>query len=241
MKAKWILAIAAIGCVALPAAPAGAATKAQFRAKCANAWTGSKDTAAYRSFRTRCTTAATAATSDATDAGNPTSVTANSKRSKAACTIQFPLPRRTAAKKKAFNTCVTASNRAQRSYGLKALKATLMGANEVPPAHGATGTASVRVNRAQRRVCVTLTLRGESGAILAHIHRGRAGQNGPPVVDLTTTQLLDALNRGKAGKLCVNGVASALLRDLRANPANYYVNIHTTQHAAGAARGQLHR
>ena len=71
-------------------------------------------------FRAKCTAAATAATSDATDAGNPTNVTANGKRSKAACNIQFPLPRRSAAKKKAFNTCVTASNSAQKSYGLKA-------------------------------------------------------------------------------------------------------------------------
>ena len=241
MKGKWILAIAALGCVALAAAPAGAATKAQFRAKCSNAWTGSKQTAAFRSFRTKCTTAATAATSDATDAGNPTNATANSKRSKAACNIQFPLPRRTAAKKKAFNTCVTASNNAQRSYGLKALKATLRAANEVPPAGAATGTASVRVNLAQKRVCVTLTLKGERGAILAHIHSGVAGTNGPPVVDLTTTQLLDTLNQGKAAKLCVNGVATALLRDLRAHPTRYYVNIHTAAHAGGAARGQLHK
>ncbi len=241
MTAKWILAITAIGCATLAAAPAGAATTSQFRAKCANAWTGGKDTAAYRSFRTRCTTAARAATSDATDAGNPTSVISNTKRAKAACTIQFPLPRRSAAKKKAYNTCVTAANRAQRSYGLKALRATLLGANEVPAAHSATGTASVRVNVAQRRLCVTLTLKGETGAILAHIHSGRAGQNGPPVVDLTTAQLLDSLNRGRAGKLCVNGIGTALLRDLRRHPGNYYVNIHTTQHAAGAARGQLHR
>ena len=241
MKGKWMLAAAALGCVAVAAAPAGAATKAQFRAKCSNAWTGSKQTAAFRSFRTKCTTAATAATSDATDAGNPTNATANRKRSKAACNVEFPLPRKTAAKKKAFNTCVTASNNAQKAYGLKALKATLLGANEVPAAGAATGTASVRVNLAQKRVCVALTLKGETGAILAHIHSGAAGTNGPPVVNLTTTQLLDSLNQGKSAKLCVNGLETALLRDLRAHPASYYVNIHTQQHAGGAARGQLHR
>src|SRR5215218_1918756 len=206
MRGQWMLAAAAIGCAVLAAAPAGAATKTQFRAKCSNAWTGSKDTAAFRSFRTRCTRAATAATSDATDAGNPTSTVANGKRSKAACNVEFPLPRKTAAKKKAFNTCVTASSNAQRSYGLKALKAALRGANEVPAAGGATGTASVRVNLAQKRVCVTLTLKGETGAILAHIHSGVAGANGPPVVDLTTPQLLDSLNHGKAGKVCQNGL-----------------------------------
>ena len=114
--------------------------------------------------------------------------------------MQFPLPRRTAAKKKAFNTCVTASNNAQRAYGLKALKATLRAANEVPPAGAASGTASVRVNLAQKRVCVTLTLKGERGALLAHIHSGVAGTNGPPVVDLNTTELLDSLNQRQGGE-----------------------------------------
>ncbi|MDX6378018.1 MAG: hypothetical protein QOE98_2321, partial [Gaiellaceae bacterium] len=41
MKGKRMLAAAAIGCVVLAGAPAGAATKAQFRAKCSNAWSGS--------------------------------------------------------------------------------------------------------------------------------------------------------------------------------------------------------
>jgi CHRD domain len=243
MNAKWMLAAAAIGCVAVAAAPAGAATKTQFRAKCSNAWTGSKETAAFRTFRTKCTTAATAATSDATDAGNPTNATANSKRSKAACNVQFPLPRKSAAKKKAFNTCVTASNSAQKAFAPKPLKATLRGANEVPAAGGATGTASVRINLAQKRVCVTLTIKnfGAAGAILAHIHKGAAGANGPPVVDLTTTDLLSALDHNAPAKLCVNGVATALMRDIRAHPGSYYVNIHNTQYPGGAARGQLHK
>jgi hypothetical protein len=240
MKGKWILAAAAVACAVLAGAPAGAATKAQFRAKCTSAWTGSKNTAAFRSFRTRCTKAATAATSDATDAGNPTNPTANARRSRAACNIQFPKPRNTAAKRKAYNTCVTASNRAQRSYAARPLTATLRGSDEVPAAGAAGGTASVRLNLAQNRVCVTLTLTGETGAILAHIHQGGAGANGSPVVDLTTTELLDALNHNRAGKLCVNGVATSLMLDIRAHPGQYYVNIHTTSHAGGAARGQLH-
>ncbi len=243
MRTRWILAAAALGCSVLAAAPAGAATTAEFRAKCANAWTGSKDTAAYRSWRTRCIKAAKAATSDATDAGNRTNTTANTKRSKAACNVQFPPPRRTTAKKKAFNRCVTASNSAQRSYAAKPFKATLKGSNEVPPAGAAAGTASVRINLAERRVCVTLTLTnfGAAGAILAHIHKGAAGTNGPPVVDLTTVELLGALNHNQPGKLCVNGVASALMRDIRAHPGQYYVNIHNQQYPGGAARGQLRR
>jgi hypothetical protein len=242
MKGKWMLAAAAIGCVVLAGAPAGAATKAQFRAKCSNAWSGSKTTAAFRSFRTRCTKAATAATSDATDAGNPTSTPANTKRSKAACNIQFPKPRNTAAKRKAYNACVTASNRAQRSYAPRPLKATLLGSNEAPPAGGASGTASVRLNLAQQRVCVTLTLTnfGAAAATGAHIHQGLPAGTGPVVVNFTTLELLDALNHNTPGRLCVNGVDTALMRDIRAHPGQYYVNIHNTQYPGGAARGQLH-
>jgi hypothetical protein len=30
------------------------------------------------------------------------------------------------------------------------------------------------------------------------------------------------------------------MRDIRAHPGQYYVNIHNTQYPGGAARGQLH-
>ena len=243
MNGKWILGLAAVACVVLAGAPAEGATKAQFRAKCSNAWSGSKATATFRSFRTRCMKAATAATSDATDAGNQTSTAANRSRSRRACNIQFPPPRNTAAKRKAYNTCVTASNSAQRSYGLKALRATLLGSSEVPAAGGATGAASVRLNLAQQRVCVTLTYTdfGAAGTTAAHIHSGAVGAAGPPVVSLTTTEVLTALDHHTPARVCVNGVSTATIRDILAHPANYYLNIHNTQDPGGAARGQLHR
>jgi hypothetical protein len=37
---------------------------------------------------------------------------------------------------------------------------------------------------------------------------------------------------------CVT-VDAALAQDLAANPRNYYVNVHTTDHPAGEIRGQL--
>ncbi len=243
MKSKWILAIAAVGCVALASAPAQGATTSQVRAKCSAAWSGSKTTAAFRSYRTKCTAAAKAAISDATDAGNPTSTAANRTRAQRACTIKFPKPRNTAAKRKAYNTCVTAARNAQRAYGLKALRATLKGSNEPGGAGGATGTASVRVNVGAKRVCVTLTLDnfGAAGALAAHIHKGAAGVDGPVAVTIYTTESLAALDHHQPSRLCVNGGAStAVLRDIRAHPGNYYVNIHNTQFPNGAARGQLH-
>jgi hypothetical protein len=241
MKAKWILAMAAVACVTVAGGSAQGATKAQFRAKCSSAWSGSKTTATFRSFRARCTRAATAATSDATDAGNPTSTVANRSRSRRACNIQFPPPRTTAARRKAYNSCVTASSQAQRAYGLKALRATLLGSNETPPGTG-SGAASVRLNLAQQRVCVTLTFTGfgAAGTTAAHIHSGAAGTDGPPVVSLTTAEVLSALDHHTPARLCVNGVSTTTIRDILAHPANFYVNIHNTQFPNGAVRGQLH-
>ena len=244
MKGTWILALAAVGCVAVAGAPAQGATRSQIRAKCSDAWSGSKTTAAFRGFRTRCTTAATAAISDATDAGNPTSASANKTRSKRACNIRFPAPRNTAAKRKAYTTCVTAASNAQKAYGLKALKATLNGSDEVGGAGAATGTASVRVNVAAKRVCVTLTLDsfGAADALAAHIHKGAAGVDGPVAVAIYTTESLDALDHHQPSKLCVNGGApTPVLKDILAHPAGYYVNIHNKQFPNGAARGQLHK
>ena len=245
MRGKWILAVAAVGCVVLAGAPAQGATTAQIRAKCSAAWSGSKTTAAFRSYRTRCTAAAKAAISDATDAGNPTVTAANRARAQRACNIKFPKPRNTAAKRKAYNACVAAAMNAQRAFGLRALRATLKGSNEVGGAGGATGTASVRVNVAARRVCVTLTFDnfGAAGALAAHIHKGAAGVDGGVVVTIYTPAVLTALDHHQPGRMCANGAAAAptaVLRDIRAHPGNYYVNIHNTQFPNGAARGQLH-
>ena len=60
--------------------------------------------------------------------------------------------------------------------------------------------------------------------ILAHIHRGAAGTNGPVVVDFM--EPVNGLNG------CVQADA-ALIKDIRQDPAAYYVNVHTTNNAGG--------
>ena len=241
MKLKAILALAAMGCLVLVTVPAQSATKAQIGAKCRAAWTGSTATAAFRSYRAKCIRAATAAISDATDAGNPTSTPANTKRSRKACGRQYP-SHASGANRKGFNACVKATSKAQRAFAGRPLRATLKGSNEVPSAGGASGTASVRLNQGKHRVCVTLTLKNFAGTPnLAHIHKGGKGANGGIAVDLVTPGLIAALAAHKPGKACFNGVAVAVIKDIRAHPGTYYVNIHTSAHPNGAARGQLHK
>ncbi|MEU7747581.1 CHRD domain-containing protein [Nonomuraea sp. NPDC049158] len=68
-----------------------------------------------------------------------------------------------------------------------------------------------------------------------HIHRGKAGVNGPVVIDLLSKGTI----RGNTsfGSVRVN---SSLLRDIKKHPKNWYANMHTAQFPDGAVRGQLH-
>lgn len=120
----------------------------------------------------------------------------------------------------------------------KPLATALQPQQEVAPfigAAGASGRAELRLNSGQQRICVDLTTSGFD-LVLAHIHEGRAGTNGGVVVDFTS--LID----GDRAVGCVP-VSRDLVKEIRQNPAGYYVNTH--QGVPGTAgffqgvRGQL--
>lgn len=96
------------------------------------------------------------------------------------------------------------------------------------------GSATVLVKGA-RQVCFGMTVASIGKPVAAHIHRGRAGENGPVVITLTQPATGDP----GASSGCVR-VGRALVADLQAHPKSYYVNVHTEEFAAGAIRGQLH-
>ncbi len=116
------------------------------------------------------------------------------------------------------------------------LVATMTGAAEVPPADpDGTGTAEVWVNAGQKRVCwrigvASITL----PATAAHIHLGAAGVNGDVKVTLSPP---DATGKSSG----CTAVTRELARNLIRHPAQYYVNVHTTDFPGGAIRGQLAR
>lgn len=74
----------------------------------------------------------------------------------------------------------------------------------------------------------------------AHIHKGKAGENGPVVANLAWPQdgqaadCLDARLRPAQFPL-----GDGVVADILANPADYYVNVHNTEFPGGAVRGQL--
>ncbi|MFC4534648.1 CHRD domain-containing protein [Sphaerisporangium dianthi] len=69
-----------------------------------------------------------------------------------------------------------------------------------------------------------------------HIHRGKAGVNGPVVIDLLSNGTI----RGNTSFGSVR-VKSSLLAGIKKNPKNWYANLHTAQFPDGAVRGQLHK
>ena len=114
------------------------------------------------------------------------------------------------------------------------LTASLTGLQEVPGPGDpdGNGTAEIRADPANGRVCWELYARAIEPATAAHIHRGEAGTAGPPVVPLTTPGA-DGRSSGCAA------VDPALAQEIAARAFSFYVNVHTQAQPAGAIRGQL--
>lgn len=104
---------------------------------------------------------------------------------------------------------------------------------EVPPGDpDGTGVAVIRINGT--------TVQWEVGVAniapptVGHIHRGIAGVAGPIVIGFTPLTF-----RNGVASAAVNVTNQALLDEIRANPAGFYVNIHNAEFPGGAVRGQL--
>jgi hypothetical protein len=120
--------------------------------------------------------------------------------------------------------------------GAKGLKAKLTGAAEVPGPGDADGKGRARILVLKQfdAVCFRLRWRDIAAPTDAHIHKGAPDVAGPVVVPLFDDD--SVRERG-----CVDGVDRDLLRDIKRNPSDYYVNIHNADFPGGAIRGQLSR
>lgn len=111
--------------------------------------------------------------------------------------------------------------------------AVLTGAAEIPgpgdPDGG--GAARITINPGKSEVCWELTAEDIGTATAAHIHEGSLTEAGPIVVTLSAPT-------GGAASGC-RSVDSAEVAEILADPAGYYVNVHSTDLPAGAIRGQL--
>jgi hypothetical protein len=124
--------------------------------------------------------------------------------------------------------------------------ASLRGDEEVPPADdNGRGRAVINVNVRERRVCFDLSWRRIASPTRSHIQEGRRGVNGDIVVTLfengTDPDFVPLPDSIRSVQGCTGGLQRALLRDIRDNPRQFYVNIHNATFPGGAIRGQLHR
>jgi len=71
----------------------------------------------------------------------------------------------------------------------------------------------------------------------AHIHQGGVNTDGPIKIPLPLTPAPTSGLSGAWAK-CIS-VADTLANAIRANPGNYYVNVHNSAFPNGAIRGQL--
>jgi hypothetical protein len=99
------------------------------------------------------------------------------------------------------------------------------------------GIAIVNVNAELERVCWLISVARIDTVTMSHIHRGPKDVNGPVVVNL----MPPLANPTAFG--CNDGdqVTTELANEIIANPAGFYVNVHTELFGPGAIRGQLKR
>jgi hypothetical protein len=104
----------------------------------------------------------------------------------------------------------------------------------------ATGTANVELNQGLSRVCWRLTGSNlTSPMTAAHIHLGPAGTNGPVVIGFFGPPGTTPPPASLPAEGCVENVSGALIKRIRQNPAQFYVNVHTVLFPNGEMRGQL--
>ncbi|MGB8962879.1 MAG: CHRD domain-containing protein [Pseudonocardiaceae bacterium] len=99
------------------------------------------------------------------------------------------------------------------------------------------GVARLDLDPANERVCYVITWRGLDGDVTDfHIHSGPRHSDGPVVINLFNDRHFDG--EGNTVANCVHGDRSTI-RDIIDEPSDYYLMLHTTEHHAGAIRGQL--
>ena len=125
-----------------------------------------------------------------------------------------------------FSAAILGSTTSAATGG-RQLFATLSGGATGDP--DGSGTAMITVNPGQGSVCFELDVSGIEPAFAAHIHLLATGGIVVP---------LEAPTSGHS-EGCVEGVDRQTALAILKRPADYYVNVHTSDYPGGAIRGTL--
>lgn len=112
------------------------------------------------------------------------------------------------------------------------LSTDLVGFEEVPGPGDPDGTGfiTLTLNQGQGEICFELTLSGVEPALAGHIHKAPFGERGDVFVTLFGSE--------GPGAKCVSAT-KAQIKEIRKDPSQFYVNVHTASFPNGAVRGQL--
>jgi hypothetical protein len=129
----------------------------------------------------------------------------------------------------------------------KSFHAKLLGKNEVPPKDTmATGTATFNVI-GSNSITYTVHVKDMQMVTAAHIHQGKAGENGPVLVTLYNNPTPSATTSGELAKGTITAtnlegpLAGKQITDLISmiKSGGTYANVHTTANPMGEIRGQI--
>jgi hypothetical protein len=137
---------------------------------------------------------------------------------------------------------------------IKVFTVQLSSANEVPPItnaeQGGRGTAVITFHTDSNTVDFSVSMANMPNgatAFLAHIHSAPAGVNGGVLIGLPLSAANAIQLPSGSGTFTFTGVAGGRdadaaatnVRNILANPQNFYFNIHTPLNPGGVMRGQL--
>ena len=132
------------------------------------------------------------------------------------------------------------------SGGQQKFTAQLSGDQEVPPIQtNASGMTWFKPK--QDRIEFEFNVTDLQGVTMVHIHNGKQGENGPPVVPLFKSESPTVLINGKLANgnittsMLAGPMAGKSISDLITVMGNgeTYVNVHTQQNPNGEIRGQI--
>jgi CHRD domain len=135
---------------------------------------------------------------------------------------------------------------AQHGGDKQKFTAQLSGDQQAPPVQ-TSATGSAWFKPMQDSVSFEVNVSDIQGVTMAHIHSGKQGENGPPIVplfksDTPSGQMSGVLAKGNVTADTFQGpMAGKTISDLITAMQNgeTYVNIHTQQNPDGEIRGQI--